>query len=154
MWQRIHWGRQFKDTSEKKHSGEKSNKCSQCDFISSRADNLRRHLKSHSGEKPNKCNQCVIWGNIWNHSVEKNQTNAASVTLPALTQVLWWDTQTGTEQEKSDHLTSWANPLMHKNWWNKYQHFTQWQRKTILYSSAGRQKIGFKIDDDNYQGRC
>ena len=37
---------------------EKSNKCNQCDFASSYASHLRRHLKTHSGEKPNKCNQC------------------------------------------------------------------------------------------------
>ena len=40
------------------HSGEKSNKCNQCDFASSRAGDLRRHLKTHIGEKSNKCNQC------------------------------------------------------------------------------------------------
>ena len=39
-------------------SGEKSNKCNQCDYASSWAGNLRTHLKMHSGEKPNKCNQC------------------------------------------------------------------------------------------------
>ena len=42
----------------KTHSGEKTNKCNQCDFASSRADHLRTHLKTHSGEKSNKCNQC------------------------------------------------------------------------------------------------
>ena len=42
----------------KTHSGEKSNKCNQCDYASSRADSLRTHLKMHSGEKANKCNQC------------------------------------------------------------------------------------------------
>ena len=40
------------------HSGEKSNKCNQCDYASSYASSLRRHLKTHSGEKSNKCNQC------------------------------------------------------------------------------------------------
>ena len=35
-----------------------SNKCNQCDYASSDAGNLRRHLKTHSGEKSNKCNQC------------------------------------------------------------------------------------------------
>ena len=40
------------------HSGEKPNKCSQCDYASSQANNLRRHLKTHTGEKANKCNQC------------------------------------------------------------------------------------------------
>ena len=42
----------------KTHSGEKPNKCNQCDYASSRADILRTHLKTHSGEKSNKCNQC------------------------------------------------------------------------------------------------
>ena len=40
------------------HSGEKSNKCNQCNYASSDASNLRNHLKTHSGEKSNKCNQC------------------------------------------------------------------------------------------------
>ena len=35
-----------------------SNKCNQCDYTSSCASNLRRHLKTHSGERSNKCNQC------------------------------------------------------------------------------------------------
>ena len=38
--------------------GEKSNKCNQCDYASSQAGHLRKHLKIHSGEKSNKCNQC------------------------------------------------------------------------------------------------
>ena len=42
----------------KMHSGEKSNKCNQCDFASSHTGHLRTHLKMHSGEKSNKCNQC------------------------------------------------------------------------------------------------
>merc|ERR1712243_308799 len=42
----------------KLHSGEKSNKCNQCDYASSFASDLRTHLKRHSGEKSNKCIQC------------------------------------------------------------------------------------------------
>ena len=30
----------------------------QCDFASVRVDNLRTHLKINSGEKSNKCDQC------------------------------------------------------------------------------------------------
>ena len=40
------------------HSGEKSNKCNQCDYVYFRASDLKKHLKMHSGEKSNKCNQC------------------------------------------------------------------------------------------------
>ena len=34
-----------------KHGGEKSNKCSQCDFASSHADSLKTHMKTHSRKK-------------------------------------------------------------------------------------------------------
>ena len=47
-------------THLKTHSGEKPYKCNQCDYASSQAGNLKRHLKMHSGEKPNKCNQCYF----------------------------------------------------------------------------------------------
>ena len=42
----------------KTHSGEKSKKCSQCNYASLYAGGLRTHLKTHSGEKSIKCNQC------------------------------------------------------------------------------------------------
>ena len=35
----------------------KSNNCNQCDFSSSRAGDLTRHLTKHNGEKSNHCNQ-------------------------------------------------------------------------------------------------
>ena len=34
----------------------KSNKCNQCEYASSQAGDLSRHLKMHSGEKSNKYN--------------------------------------------------------------------------------------------------
>ena len=50
----------LKDANVKilKKNAEKSNKCNQCDFASSRADNLRTHLKMHSGE--NKTNVICV----------------------------------------------------------------------------------------------
>ena len=44
--------------NDEEKPAKKINKCNQCDYASSRAGHLRRHLKVHSGEKPNKCNQC------------------------------------------------------------------------------------------------
>ena len=35
----------------KTHTGEKSNKCNQCDFATSHAGNLRTHLNIQHGEK-------------------------------------------------------------------------------------------------------
>ena len=37
---------------------EKSNKCNQCDYASSRAGELRTHFKTHSLQKSNKWSQC------------------------------------------------------------------------------------------------
>ena len=48
----------LKDANGKIHSGEKTNKCNQCNYASSQAGTLRVHLQTHSGEKPNKCSQC------------------------------------------------------------------------------------------------
>ena len=42
----------------KTHSGEKSNKCQQCDFVFCNKSALSKHLKTHSGTKSNKCDQC------------------------------------------------------------------------------------------------
>ena len=66
-------------THLKMHSGEKPNKCNQCDFASIKAGHLTTHLKTHSGEKPNKCNQCDyassqasnLRRHLKTHSVEK-----------------------------------------------------------------------------------
>ena len=52
-----YWAGDLK-THRKMHNGENSNKCNQCDYVSFQAGNLRTHLKTHSGEKLNKCNQC------------------------------------------------------------------------------------------------
>ena len=40
------------------HTGEKPNKCNQCDYTCTLASNLKRHKKTHAGERPFKCNQC------------------------------------------------------------------------------------------------
>ena len=45
-------------THLKTHSGEKSNKCSECDYASFRAHHVRSHMKTHFVEQMNKCSQC------------------------------------------------------------------------------------------------
>ena len=40
------------------HSGEQPNKCTQCNYASSRASALKFHMKMHSLEKPNQCKWC------------------------------------------------------------------------------------------------
>ena len=47
------WGDIWKHTLEMKQK-----KCNQCDYASSDARNLRKHLKTHSEEKSKKCRQC------------------------------------------------------------------------------------------------
>ena len=47
-----------KATMTARNNGEKSNKCNQCNYASSDAGKLRKHLKTHTGEKSNKCSQC------------------------------------------------------------------------------------------------
>ncbi|MCP3871912.1 MAG: C2H2-type zinc finger protein [Desulfobacteraceae bacterium] len=72
-----------------------SNKCNQCDYSSSQADNLRRHLKRHSGEKSNKCNQCefasIQAGDLKTHMKThsgESLTNATNANLHPIMQGL------------------------------------------------------------------
>ena len=74
----------------------RSKKCNQCDYASSRAGHLRRHLMMHSGEKSNKCNQCDfashMEGNLrthLKHIVEKSHINATNVISHMLLHAIW-----------------------------------------------------------------
>ena len=42
----------------KKHTGERPNKCNQCDYASFSPSYLKSNLKIHTGEKQNKCGLC------------------------------------------------------------------------------------------------
>ena len=95
----YHYGASISDITfaspSTSHSGEKTNKCNQCDFASSYAGALRTHLKTHSGEKSNKCNQCDYTSsqtsNLRTHfkmHSGKSQTNATNVTMPLLIQAI------------------------------------------------------------------
>ena len=73
-------------TMMKTHSGEKSNKCNQCDYASSQAGHLRRHLKRHiRGEKSNKCHQCDFAssqaGNLKRHLETHNEEKSHKCNL-------------------------------------------------------------------------
>ena len=79
-------------THLKIHSGEKS-KCNQCDYASSDASNLRTHLKTHSGEKPNNVTMPPLRQALWGHkfTVEKSQTSTTNVTLYLWRPAIWGD---------------------------------------------------------------
>ena len=110
----IHWKRSLR-THLKTHSGEKSNKCNQCDFASSQAGDLRRHLKTHSGEKSNKCNKCDFASSyvsaLRTHlecTVEKSQTNATNATMHPLMQAVWehiWKRRVEKSQTNATNVT-------------------------------------------------
>ena len=75
--------------------GDKSNKCNQCDYATSRSGDLRKHLKTHRREKQNKCNLCDFASSRAEHlrthmknTLEKSKTNATSVTMHLLRQAL------------------------------------------------------------------
>ena len=40
------------------HNGQKPHNCTQCDYASSRAHDLRDHIKTHSWQKPKLCKRC------------------------------------------------------------------------------------------------
>ena len=56
VWPCLLWSKNIEITS-KTHTREKSNKCNQCDYVSSQTSNLKTHLKTHIGEKSKKCSQ-------------------------------------------------------------------------------------------------
>ena len=53
------------------HSGEKPYKCTQCDYASTQAGALNRHIKTHSLLKPKQCKWCdystIQWSNLAQH---------------------------------------------------------------------------------------
>ena len=70
----------------KTHNGEKSHKCSQCDYASSEAGHFRLHLNIHICAQSNKCNQCDYSSTQVSHlrtyiSLEESQRTATNVTL-------------------------------------------------------------------------
>ena len=90
--------KRFEGTLENTHSGEKSNKCNQCDFACSQAGTLKRHLKMHSEKSPTNATNATlpflrnaIWIDIWKCMVEKSLTNATNAILPPLGQAIWGD---------------------------------------------------------------
>ena len=89
MWLGIFQDRHLSHLKE--HSGEKSEKCYQCDFTCSDSSSLKMHMKIHSGEKPNKCNECDYAcsqaSELKNHL--KNLTNATDMTMHFPGQAIW-----------------------------------------------------------------
>ena len=88
----------FEDTFENSQWG-MSGKCNPCNFASSQATHVRRHLKTHSGKTTNKCDQCDfafaqvghLRRHLKTHSGKKSQINVNSVSLHLVRQAIWTD---------------------------------------------------------------
>ena len=72
----------------KTHTGERPNKCNQCDYATSCADVLKTHLKTHSGKSQTNATNVTmpilgqaIWGHIWKRTVGRSQIIAINATL-------------------------------------------------------------------------
>ena len=94
--------RQF-EKAFKTHSGEKSNKCNQCDYAPSRVGYLRIHLLRQA-----------IWRCTWKLTVEKSQTNVANGNLPLHRRHLI--KHSGKSQTNANNVT--LHLLEQKNWSN------------------------------------
>ena len=99
VWLCVYIHISFEDTFDNSQ-WEMSGKFNPCDYASSQATHVRRHLKKNAQWKNNKQMWPVwlmhslwqaIWGDIWKHTVEKNQINVNSVTLHPLRQAIWKD---------------------------------------------------------------
>ena len=95
----------------KKHSGEKPNKCNQCDYAFIRASTLRDHLKKHSVET-NGTSVIMhplgqtVWGDIWEHRVEKKPRSATSANMPVMIQAAWGDIWRHTVEKSQTNATN------------------------------------------------
>ena len=59
----------------------------------------------------------AIWGHIWKRTVEKNQTNAASVTLHLLGQAIWGDIRKYTVEKSPTNATNVTLSLLRQAIW-------------------------------------
>ena len=65
----------------------------------------------------------TIWDNFWKHTVEKSQTNATSVTLHALIQVLWGHIWKRTVEKSHTNATNvTTHLLLHTIWGHIWRH--------------------------------
>ena len=91
-----------------KHSGEKYKKCNQCDYVSCYANDLRRHLQRHSGEKSNKCIQCGFASSYSNFkdTFENAQWGKVEQIQPVM-QFLWDHTCKRTVEKSQTNASVW-----------------------------------------------
>ena len=100
------------------HSGEKSNKCNQCDYALS----LYRNVTYVTLHPPGQ----TIWGHIWKRTLEKSQTNATNVTMPLLGQAIRGHILRCTVEKSQTNATNGTMPaLILVHWGNMWK--TQWR---------------------------
>ena len=91
----------------KTHTGERPNKCNQCDYATSCADVLKTHLKTHSG---------------------KSQTNATNANMHALLQAIWGHIYEKTQWWKAEQMRPiWLCILLRKCFEDAFEN-SQWRK--------------------------
>ena len=67
-----------------------------------------------------------LWGYIWKHTLEKNQTNATNVTMPLLIQVIW----KSTVEKNHINATNVSMPLLRHVIWGDIWKYTAEKNQT------------------------
>ena len=89
----------------------------------------------------------AIWGDIWKFTVEKNQTNATSVTMHPLLQVIWGDIWRSTLEKSQTNATSVImHPLGQAIWghiWKRTVEKSQTNATCVIMQPLGQAIWGY-----------
>ena len=107
----------------KHYSGEKSNRCDWCDLLVTQIDDLC-HLHLGFSIQTEKYSTVIyysnvlgvtmpalvqaVWGNIWQPTLVKSQTNATNVIMHPLVKTFWgyiWQKHTGVKCQQCDYAS-------------------------------------------------
>ena len=102
----------------------KSRKYNQCNYKSLPADVLMKHLKTLSGEKSNKCYQCdLLVLTTWEHSGDEPNKYNLNATMHPLRQEIWGHIEKGiAEKSHTNAIDVNLNFYVETFWGNIWKH--------------------------------